>query len=76
MTTDLAAGEMPIKAYLRERRIKVLWLAKELGCTPPTVSQIINGWANEATVRRWAPRIAKVLGVDVAVVFPELGGGD
>lgn len=66
--------ETPLKRYLIANRLTVTALAFKLGLDRAYVSVIVNGWATRATVRRWAPLIAGVLGVPVATVFPDLEG--
>lgn len=65
-------NQTPLKRYLTENKIKIVWLAKEIGLTTENLSKIINGWATESTERRWAPVIAEKLGVPVSYLFPEL----
>ncbi len=62
----------PVKEYMRRRRIRVVELAQRLGISRQFLSEIVNGWVSEETVRRWAPRIAETLGTSQHELFPSL----
>jgi hypothetical protein len=64
--------QTPLKRYLTDNKVKSVWLAKEIGLAAPNLSHIVNGWASERQLAKWAPEIARVLGVPVAELFPEL----
>ena len=61
-----------LKDVVDEKGLKVVWIAKRIGLSRQIVSEIMNGWASERTVRKWGPRIAEVVGEPVEVLFPEL----
>lgn len=72
MSETTGRSETVLRRALREKGTSVNWLASQLGINRTYASEIVNGWATETTLRRWAPRIAEVLGEPVDALFPEL----
>ena len=62
----------PVKEYIRRHQIRVVELAQRLGISRQFLSEIVNGWVSEETMRRWAPLIAEALGASQYGIFPSL----
>lgn len=71
-TTTLDEELTPLQKELRRQGRKQKWLAEQLGIDPSYLSRLLRGWVPRDTLKRYAPRIAELLGVPMEQLFPQL----
>ena len=65
--------KLKVKEVLKEKRLSIKVLAKELGVTPSAVSQKIN---NDDVSLQWLLLVAKIIGTDVSNLYVEEDDND
>jgi len=60
------------REYVRARGIKIRWIADQLGVPHSVISDVLARKKGPKATRRWGPQIARLLGVPVRELFPDL----
>lgn len=62
----------PLGEALRQRGLTIAWLQDQLHLSRSFADQLVWGRAGQKAMRKWAPRIAELLGMPVSELFPAL----
>lgn len=71
-TGRVTEAPTPVAEALRRKGLTVAWLQVKLGISRAFANELVWGRVSLRSKQKWAPKVARVLGIPARELFPEI----